>query len=446
MARSRFLLIVQSLFTVLLLLGCASKPEGFPLLTTAPAAPAYAYPINNPYAATIIGVPKEMRTDYSALPTPTARMLTVYPKRFIPSGFWYEKGLRYSTLLQPQAAPLIYVIAGTGADHRSEQMRSLGNVFYSAGFHVVLLPSTTHPNFIVTASENFTPGRPRQSAKDLYHVMKMIDKQVAAEVPVTERLLTGYSLGGLDAAFTARLDEDEKALNFRRVFLINPPLSLYSSIQMIDKMLYSALPNGIDDVDDFIDRQMARLATMSASGDALDFQNERLFIDAYNKYKPSDNSLATVIGLNFRLFAANMIFTSDVMANTGYIYPKNTAFTTTTSLNNYLSVALRTSLLNYFNDIYSERYLADNPGMTKKALIEENSMESLGAYLSHNPKFGMMTNRDDIIPAPGEIDRLVALFDGHAKIYPNGGHLGNLSYPPVARDIVQFMLGQGVAK
>ena len=425
------------LFCCFLLCGCATtsqKSGEKPAQIT-----AYQYPINNPYVATIMGTPNELHQTYPDVPQTSVKNLVIFKDRKIPEGFWYQKEFRYGEILQSHAAPLIYIIAGTGADYRSSYTRHLGEVFYNAGYHVVMLPSTTHPNFIITASENFIPGRPMQSAKDLYRVMKIIDARVGKNVAITNRYLTGYSLGGTDAAFTAYLDENEKALNFRKVMLIDPPYSLFTSIQKIDKMLYSGLPGGLNGVDRFIDTEMARLATASPTGDPFDFQNSKLLIKAYSDYPPGDERLATTIGLAFRLFAANMMFTSDVMARTGYIFPSNIEFTTGTSLNTYMTVALRTSLLNYFNDIYFKAYAASNPELTRDALVNETSLEYLAPYLRNNPKFGMVANVDDVVLSPGEIDKLKSLFGNNATIYPNGGHLGNLMYPPVSNAILQFI-------
>lgn len=424
-----------------LLSGCATKPKD-PVKAESVDL-SYQYPIQNPYAATIIGVPAELKHVDTESPKFDEEILTVFKDRKIPEGFWYEKGLRYGQLLQKRDAPLIYILAGTGADHRSGSMVNLGTAFYRAGFHVVLLPSSTHSNFIISASENYVPGRSKQAAKDLYRVMKMIDARISKETKITDHYLMGYSLGATDAAFTARLDEDQKALNFKKVLLINPPYNLYSSIKRIDTMLYAGLPNGIDGVDAFIDKAMARLASASPTGDPLDFQNERLLIDAYTKYPPSDESLATMIGLAFRLFAANMMFTSDVMTHDGYIFPKNVEYTTGTSLNNYMTVALRTSFMNYFEDVYTKAYLRSDPTLTKETLIEESSLSYLAPYLTNNSKIGLITNKDDFILAPGELDKLKAIFGSNATIFPNGGHLGNLSYPPVTHTIVQFMTSGG---
>lgn len=414
----------------------ARSPEATIL---ADSAPAYDYPIKNPYAATVITMPPDQKVDLSDIPAPKEKTITLFPDRKIPDGFWYENGLRYGQLLQNGPAPLIYVIPGTGGDHRAGKMHALARMFYSAGFHVVLLPSPTHQNFIINASSDFHGQRPVESAKDLYRVMQRIDAKVSKEVTVTQRMLTGYSLGGMEAAFTAYLDDQQHQLNFSRVLLINPPYDLGSSIRLIDRMLYVDMPGGMDDADRFIERLMARLGSVNQGGEALDFENERLLLDAYEQDKLDSGNFATTIGLSFRLSAASMIFTSDVMSRRGYVFPKDAEFTSYTRLDTAMAIALRTSFIDYGNAFYAEQLRTKRSDATQEQLAYEDTLGYLGDYIRSNPKFGLITNQDDIILAPGEVEKLAALFGNQAHIFSNGGHLGNMTHPAVAYAIVHFM-------
>lgn len=431
-----------ALVTVFALAACGVDPHSPEATILADSPPPYDYPIQNPYAATVIATPPEQKVDFSAVPEPEEQELEIFPDREIPEGFWYEDGLHYSQLLQDHAAPLVYVIAGTGADHRAEKMRALGNMLWTAGFHVVLLPSPTSQNFIVNASSNYLIGRPRQSAFDMYRVIQRIDPLIAEQVGVTQRMLTGFSLGAMDAAFTAQRDDEEHKINFSRVLLINPPYSLNSSIHRIDQMLYIGLPGGIDNADGFIEKIMRRLAS-TGGVDPLNFQNERLLLDAYEQYKIDDSSLASTIGLSFRLSAANMIFANDVMSHGGYVFPANKEFTTGTDLNRILPVALRTSFIDYFDEYYTAQARKAAPGITREEMVYESSLAALDGYIRNNSKFGLISNQDDVILAPGEIDKLAAMFGPRAHIFNNGGHLGNMAHPTVAYYIVRFLRDGG---
>ena len=413
--------------------GCATRD----LPPVPSSSPAYDYPIANPYAATIIGTPPDKTAAPVDVKMPDERRIVVFPNRKIPEGFWYYDGLLYGQILQSHPAPLVYVIAGTGSGYRSKNMITLANTLYRAGNHVVLLPSPTHTNFIVSASENFFPGNADQDARDLYRVMMLIQSRLAKDIQITTTAISGFSLGAWHAAFVSRLDSQQRRINFTRTLLINPPLNLYSSLERLDAMLLRGLPNGIDGLDAFLDNSLARLSSMSKDSDALDFSNENLLLESYLNFRPSDDRMATIIGLTFRLAAANMILASDVMSHAGYIFPKDKPFYSTTPMNDYLAVALRTGLGNYYQDIYTNYYVAKQGG-TAQDMIDQSSLETLRDWIAATPNIMLLTNRDDIILGPGELARLETLFAGKNHIFPTGGHLGNINHPAFAWQIADF--------
>ena len=187
--------------------GCAQLP---PSGGTDPvAAFPYDYPFDNPWTATVLGTPEALRAQLAEDAEFDHRTLTVFESREVPEGFWHNDRLHYSTLLQDHEAPLVFVIAGTGADDQSMHMRTLGQVLHGAGMHVVLLPSPTHANFIVNASTSRLPGYPESDAADLHHVMRLIDERLRRSVGISRYYLTGYSLGGWHAAYVAKLDDEQ---------------------------------------------------------------------------------------------------------------------------------------------------------------------------------------------------------------------------------------------
>ena len=125
------------------------------LLTAAGAAGAtdetYEYPLRDPYVATVVGTPQRFKAVLpEKIPLKQAR-LTVFEERETPEALWHEEGLRYSYALQKGAAPLVFLIAGTGGSHDSGKNQIMARAFYQAGFHVVGLSSPTFANFIVSA-------------------------------------------------------------------------------------------------------------------------------------------------------------------------------------------------------------------------------------------------------------------------------------------------------
>ncbi len=382
----------------------------------------YKYPITDPFVATVVGTPEPLRATFPAkVPWKLGKLK---PVREVPDVFWYYKDFVYLQAFQKHEAPLIFVIAGTGAAFHSANNIALMKAFYQAGFHVAGITSPTHQNFVVSASTTAVPGDLRRDAEDLYRIMEGIREKLPKKVKVSEYYLTGYSLGGIQAAFVSKLDEDRQVFNFSKVLLINPPVSLYSSIGKLDRMLEN-VPGGMTNFNRFYKQLVHLVSDAYKKSDSVKF-NEQLIYKAFKENPPSDEELAAVIGFAFRLSSSSMIFSADVMTNYGFIKPANVRLTKTTSLTTYAEVGMRVGFTDYFHEFFYPYYKAIDPSLTRDAMVADNSLYSIEDYLRSTPKIGIVTNRDDIILEQGEIDFFPEVFGDRAMIYPHGGHLGNL--------------------
>lgn len=408
------------------------------LLTAAGAAGAtdetYDYPLRNPYVATVIGTPQRFKAALPEnIPMKRAR-LTVFEERETPDALWYEEGLRYSYALQKGAAPLVFLIAGTGGSHDGGKNRILSKAFFQAGFHVVGLSSPTFANFIVSASETGVPGHAYRDAADLYRVMTLVRDELQSRAQITGYYLAGYSLGGFNAAFVALLDEREKTFGFEKVLMINPPVRLYSSISLLDRMLEN-IPGGEDNFNQYYKSLVERLTQVYRREDRLDLSEDGLY-KAYRELNFKNEELAALIGVSFRLTSANLALTSDIMTDAGYIKPKNLQLTRYSSMHPYDKVAMRLGFTDYVHAFFYPHYRARDPSLTREGLIEKMSLADIGEYLRDATKIEVMHNEDDLILEPGEIEFFRQVFGERAKIYPYGGHCGNMEH----KDNVAHML------
>lgn len=406
-------------------------------------AHAYDYPVTDPYIATIAGTPTAYKADLKVAVPEKQKELKVIEGRTVPPIFWFQNRLKYSVALQDRKAPLIFVVAAAGSSFSSPTTTILQRAFFKAGFHVVCISSPTHPNFIVTASTTGVPGFVPDDARDLYRVMKRIWQEVDVDAPVSGFYLAGYSLGAADAAFIAKLDDEEKDFNFKKVLMINPPVSLHRSILLLDRMLLANLPNGIASLNPFVDRIMTKFAGLYRGMESLDFNNDVLY-KVFEEEKPDDREMAALIGLSFRLVSANMMLTSDILNHQGYLVPKNRVLGPTDPTTEYLKVALRLSFQQFFDEFFYPFFKARIPGLSRQGLIDAVSLKSIEPYLRSTDKIGVMLNADDLILAPGDLDYLVSVFGNRAKVYPYGGHLGNIDYRENVADMLAFITaGEG---
>lgn len=226
--------------------------------------------------------------------------------------------------------------------------------------------------------------------------------------------------------------------------MINPPVSLYSSAAILDRLLILNI-GGIENLDEFIKRIVNKLteiystvASHSISA-KVGFSSDFLY-QAYQKYAPTIETLAALIGLSFRWSAANMIFTSDVITDVGYVKPENVELSVTDSLTKYFKESMRISFLDYFDEYLFPYYEALYPGLAREQLIYRISLESIEKYLRKADKIALITNEDDPILTPGDLEYLRNVFQSRAKIYPKGGHLGNIAYKENVAYMVNFFL------
>jgi hypothetical protein len=214
----------------------------------------YSYPVDDALLSTVIGTAV---ADQGATPDKIpARTYSIerFPEREVPKVFWNQNELRYSVAAQKKAAPLIFIVAGTGANYGSAKMLYLSRLFYGEGFHVISLSSPTDPNFILTASLSGHPGYTPEDSEDLYAVMKEAYATLNQEVEVSEVHLTGYSLGGTQSAFLTAIDDQEGAFHFKKILMINPSVDLFASVRILDGLFSYALPDGNSSVVALVER------------------------------------------------------------------------------------------------------------------------------------------------------------------------------------------------
>ncbi len=415
-----------------------------------PISPDYQFPLTNAFEATIAGTPSIFRPQLPDDADIKQRnySLRLRPERefTLPSNFWPVKTFRYRLAKQAGPAPLIFIVAGTGAHYSSSTMEYLKKLFYGAGFHVAQISSPTAYDFMVGASPYATPGYSPQDARDLYSVMQAIKKQ-QDNLEVTEWHLTGYSLGGLQAAFVSHLDEKEQAFNFKRVLLLNPPVNLYASIKNLSNLVNTQAV-GSNDHRTFYELLMDKLTRYFNQKGNFDFNEAVLFDFQNSKQKLSDNQLAMLIGSAFRFASADINFTSDLINRRGIITPAQQKINDGTSLTPFFKRALlcdfdcyiEQQLLPFWKVHFKQKKLAlDSPTAEDfESLSQASSLYALEDYLSATNKIGVMHNADDIILGTGDLGFLKEHFAERLTLYPYGGHLGNLDYRDNGADILEF--------
>jgi pimeloyl-ACP methyl ester carboxylesterase len=274
-------------------------------------------------------------------------------------------------------------------------------------------------------------------ARDLYRAMRLAYARVRDRIEVSDVHLAGYSLGGTNAAWVARLDAQEQAIGFKKVLLLNPAVSIYNSINTLDAMYERHVPADPAGRQAVFDRVFTAFADVYSREEETTFDGDFLY-HAYERLKPGPEALETLIGLSFRYALINLAFVGDVMSRGGYLVPPDAALGATTSLTNFYKHAGRLTFLDYLDGLYLPYFQARGVPLTRERAIEEAGLQPLEGFLRDNPGIGLITNRDDIILNAEEVAWLERTFGRRATILKDGGHCGNYLRRDFADALARF--------
>ena len=406
---------------IVLITACSSKPQTEKVEVKAVCDLEYSR-----YQATVTGYCQEPRADLLASVPVINKSITIKPLEKIPEVFWFNKKMNFSLLKQDSVAPVIFVIAGTGAGYDSAKMINLQKNFYQQGYHVISLSSPTFANFIVNSNNTkYMPGNLAHDAKELYDVMELVWQQIQDEdqVEASSFAITGYSLGGAHSAFVSLLDEERKVFNFEKVLLINPPVSLYHSVSILDQ--YFDLRSNRHAAIAMFDEIFKRFSDGYSAQESSNFDQDSIF-SLFKNANLTEAELKLLIGASFRMSSSDMIFALDTSFNSGAVTYKNHDIDKFESLTHSMQRVSDITFVNYFEGAMLPRAQLENANITKDELIHRYSLHAIEDYLKNSDKIHLVTNNDDIILAPGEVEYLQSVFTERAKIFPRGGHCGNM--------------------
>ncbi len=129
---------------------------------------------------------------------------------------------------------------------------------------------------------------------------------------ITDIDILGYSLGGAIAAIVKSIDASEHKLKIRRAVMINPPVSLFTSIGRLDK-LFAISIGGDAGIERLYQQLYAQLANLYRASDAVQI-DENFLLGAAAAVLHSDKEFSAAIALTFRIALVNMFFAGDLYA------------------------------------------------------------------------------------------------------------------------------------
>ncbi|MFL6603776.1 MAG: MlaA family lipoprotein [Steroidobacteraceae bacterium] len=358
----------------------------------------------------------------------------------VPEVFWFDRKLRVWFSAQDHPAPLAVVISGTGGDGNTVKVSMLRAALYGAGYHVLTLPSPTFPGFIVAASSTGVAGDLRQDSRDLYAVLRQVIAHLPHRVRITEIDVLGYSLGAANAAVMKSIDAAEGKLNIHRVVMINPPVSLFASIDRLDKLFAASIGPGDGGIEKLYRTLYAGLANYYRASQKAQIGTDVLA--AAGSLLKTDEDFSAAIALTFRIALINVFFAGDMYARTGVVVDPNHPPRAGDSLEGVARTLRDKPFSEYFWKVFAPYYLARRPEATPESLLAESRLDIIGESLRSNPDYYAQTNRDDVILDEAELGWLKSTLGERIVVYDHGGHVGNLGERRQIADMLEMLAGR----
>jgi hypothetical protein len=425
-----------------LLMCAASFAAGAQTVTAPPnSGPPAGLAGSAALRATVFGTPPQAMATLPAK-VPLYEIDVSLPWRQpVPAVLWFDAKLRVWFSAQKTPAPLAIIISGTGSDGNTSKLQVLRAALYGAGYHVLTMPSPTFPGFIVSTSSTGVAGDLMQDGHDLYAAMQEIIAHLPRRVRITDIDVLGYSLGGAHAAIVKSIDTAEGKLKIHRAVMINPPVSLFSSIGRLDRLFSAYIGSGDAGVEQLYRRLYAHLANLYRASDRVQV-DENFMLEAAAATLKTDAEFSEAISLTFRTDLVDMFFCGDLYAKTGVVTDPDHPPKVGDSLEAVQRALRDKPFGEYFTRVFAPYYLKHRPGSSSASLIADNRLDVIGDALRNDGDYYAQTNKDDLILDQRELSWLQDTLGARIVVYDHGGHLGTLGDRQQVADMLDMLAGR----
>ncbi len=335
--------------------------------------------------------------------------------------------MKFSYWLQPTAAPLVYIAPGLGTHRLNTVTLSVAEALYQNGYSVVSTSGLFHPEFMEHASTSALPAYPPNDARDFLTELTEFDQALEKKFPGAfgKRALVGFSMGGFQALYLAAHEKKQapNMLHFSRYVAINPPVDLRYGIATIDAFRNAPLAWPEESRQAKIDNTFHKIAQMNSA-------------PASTTGMPLLNATESklVIGSSFQLTLRDTIYNSQRRNNMGVLNHPISYWNRKEIYREISSYSFKDYFLRMVIPYYQTR------GIGLKDFAREINLRTYEAPLHAQNNIRVITNRNDFLLSKNDVSWLESTFgSSNVRLFPNGGHLGNLADPPVQQAIIHAL-------
>lgn len=401
----------------------------------------YNYPYHDPYLATVTGATLNADGLTPGIKRQVVHVPVLPDRDNLPGlaglpGLAPRGALSIALYRQKASAPLVFILPGTGSTPYFGLATYFAKLLYQQGAHVVILPSPMSWNFALAASRSGAPGYTPDDARDLYGAMQRVLSvlQSSQKVKATRITFLGLSLGALEGAYLALLDGEQGKIGIARYVLVNPPLDVYSVLKQLDE--WDALKEKLGPA-----RAQELQAKAMAIGEAF-AQQRRDDAAAFDSLAKGFSAFSRE-ELKFLIAEYLQTAVPELVTVTQAIHDQGVLPAPPDQVRKRLQEAKGMTFTDYCEKIAVPIWRAQRgePDATMETFTQRGSLAAITDRLKGNPRVFILHNADDFLADRASIEKLKQGLGDQVTIYPYGGHLGNLWYPPNKAYVLRLLKG-----
>jgi len=353
--------------------------------------------------------------------------------------------LPYSYRLQPGPAPIVYLLPGLGSHRLDGGSLALAEMAWDRGFSVAIVSSAMSWEFIAHGANVPLPGYTPADVEDVHFVLDAMQRELEARHPgrLEQRVLMGYSLGAYHALFIAAAERAGSPLvGFDRYVTLDAPIQLLTGMRKVDAFYEAqrAFPPAEREarVQEILWRTLE--LAQGERGRSGDFSRMSPATQPSSQLRPrgplpfTDLEARYLVGLDFRLALVDVLSSIEDRNDFGVLQTERSFLHRESAYVEMASYSFEgyvyAFVLPYFRD-----QLDLVSGM--EDLIAQTDLRSVEDGLRGNPKIRHFANRNDFLTTPEDVAWITATLGAeHVRLFPTGGHLGNLYKPEVQAEIM----------
>ncbi len=382
----------------------------------------YNYPITNAYYATLTNLAINP-VDYKY----STANIEPKPERRGVVGDASRTRLQFTYNIQNPSAPLVFIVSGLGGTAQSATSLLLAQLMTKMGYNAVTVANPFSWQFALSTSRNGLVGYAPNDADDLYSALKLIHAQLVKSTKLnTNRFgVIGFSLGALHTGFLLKLDKQEQYFNFERTLMINSPIDIKHSMQVLDDLYdvgNTLSPARRHWVMGYVLDIYDKFKSMLSRGLSI--------IEILPHLKLTEADVKWLIGETYRQSLIDVILASQQLHDIGILKHSMR------DLNARTEEARQISFQNYLGRVFHPQMGADRD---LDYFFDSGSLTTLLEFFKNEKSAFLMHNEDDFLFQPELKDSLQNSFGDRLFLFSRGGHLGNLWYPDNLKIISRIM-------